>query len=90
VESKQTHCAGLGFADFITYLGQQKVLTQAQGVITLQGQQAKVSGYEIHAGSSAGAALDKPFLHFTQHPHNFAQDGFISADNCIAGTYLHG
>lgn len=90
VESKQTQCKGLGFADFVTHLGQQKVLTQAEGAITLQGQQAKVSGYEIHAGSSQGAAFEQPFLKFTQHPNDVAQDGFISKDNCIAGTYLHG
>ena len=90
IESKQTQCTGLGLADFVTHLGQQKVLTQAQGVLVLDQRRAKVAGYEIHAGSSVGSALDKPFLQFTQHPHNVSYDGFISADNCIAGTYLHG
>lgn len=90
VESSKTHCKALGLADFATHLGQHKVLTQAAGVIHLGGQQAKVAGYEIHAGCSAGPAFKKPFLQFTQHPQHVVQDGFISDDYCIAGTYLHG
>lgn len=90
IESSQIHSKGLGLVEFTTELGQQKVLTQAEGIIDLQGLQAKVTGYEIHAGSSQGPALEQPFLKFTEHPHNVAHDGFISDDNNIAGTYLHG
>ena len=32
----------------------------------------------------------QPFITFEQHPNGFTHDGFISDDNQVAGTYLHG
>ncbi|WP_394192525.1 cobyric acid synthase [Pseudoalteromonas atlantica] len=90
VESSSQHCKGLALGDFSTQLGVEKVLTQASAVIHLNGGEAQVTGYEIHAGQSHGPALEQPLLKFTTHPQNVTHDGFISDDNNIAGTYLHG
>ena len=90
VESSTQHCKGLALGDFTTQLGVEKVLTQASAVIQLNGGEAQVTGYEIHAGQSRGPALEQPLLKFISHPKNVTQDGFISDDNNIAGTYLHG
>ena len=46
---------------------------------------AAVSGYEIHAGISRGAALARPFARLDGRT-----DGAFSEDGQIAGTYLHG
>ena len=66
------------------------MLTETKGTIKLNNTSAAVYGYEIHAGYSTGPALNKPLLTFTQHPNDVKCDGFISDDNQIAGTYLHG
>ena len=42
--------------------------------------------YEIHAGVSSGPALAKPAVQLNDD----RQDGAISADGHILGTYLHG
>lgn len=89
VESSTQHCKGLALGDFTTQLGVEKVLTQASAVMYLNGGEAQVTGYEIHAGQSRGPALEQPLLKFTTHPQSVTHDGFVSSDNSIAGTYLH-
>ena len=91
IESSLKQVNGLALCDFETTLTTQKVLTKITATLLLNNQQTLCSGYEIHAGISQGAALNKPFLTFDEsHPHGFTFDGFISDDNAIAGTYLHG
>ena len=90
VESSLKQVTGLALCDFETTLSTQKVLTKVTAAMQLNDLQTPCSGYEIHAGISEGAALNKPFLTFNAHPHGFENDGFISDDNAIAGTYLHG
>ncbi|PCD01260.1 cobyric acid synthase [Halopseudomonas pelagia] len=76
--------AALGLLDFFTTLQAHKRLTRVEG--QLQIDQAKVSGYEIHAGRSAGPALERPLLYLDSGE----ADGALSEDGQIAGTYLHG
>ncbi len=91
IESSLKQVNGLALCDFETTLTTQKVLTKITATLLLNNQSTPCSGYEIHAGISQGAALNKPFLTFDEsHPHGFTFDGFISDDNAIAGTYLHG
>ena len=90
VESSLGQIAGLALSDFNTILGEQKVLSQVNAILNLNQQQVACQGYEIHAGISKGQALNKPLIRFTKHPNGFETDGFISDDNAIAGTYLHG
>ena len=90
VESSLKEAQGLSLSDFKTTLSTQKVLTKITATMQLNDNKTRCSGYEIHAGISEGVALNKPFLTFNAHPNGFLSDGFISDDNAVAGTYLHG
>jgi adenosylcobyric acid synthase len=74
---------GLGLLDFSTTLAAQKQLARVEGQLALG--DARVTGYEIHAGISAGPALARPAIHLPQGP-----DGALSEDGQIFATYLHG
>jgi adenosylcobyric acid synthase len=74
---------GLGLLDIDTVLETEKQLHRVQGTLSLNGE--TISGYEIHAGISTGAGLEKPLVDLGER-----NDGAISEDGQIAGTYLHG
>lgn len=76
--------AGLGLLEFTTQLHAEKQLRNVTGQLSLE--QAAVSGYEIHAGVTVGAALERPAVQLSDG----RRDGAISADGQILGTYLHG
>lgn len=80
---------GLALADFTTILTTEKTLTQVSGKLTLAEQSYDVFGYEIHCGQSSGSAFNKPLITGLS-TENSMVDGFISDDNQIAATYLHG
>jgi adenosylcobyric acid synthase len=67
-----------------TVLEQEKQLRNVSGCLTLEG--AEVSGYEIHAGVTTGAALEHPLVQLADG----RCDGARSADGQVLGTYLHG
>ncbi|MBQ4813597.1 cobyric acid synthase [Pseudoalteromonas luteoviolacea] len=90
VESTTAQEAALNLASFTTELSDTKQLTNVFGTCLLNNEQIGIRGYEIHCGISTGPALDKPFLEFSKHPLGTNYDGFISDDNLLAGTYLHG
>ncbi|MBU6471643.1 MAG: cobyric acid synthase, partial [Alphaproteobacteria bacterium] len=74
---------GLGFLDMETWLAPDKQLRNVHGRLAFGN--AAVAGYEIHAGISKGAALSMPALHLEE-----GDDGAVSADGQIVGTYVHG
>jgi adenosylcobyric acid synthase len=74
---------GLGYLDIETTLEAEKQLRRVEGCLAIKN--AKVSGYEIHAGVTRGAGLEKPLAYLADRA-----DGSISTDNQIIGTYLHG
>jgi len=81
-----TNATGFGFIPMETELKEEKQLSQRQGILAFSAEQAKITGYEIHSGVST-------FLTPTRHfsiLENGEKEGFISADNKIIGTYLHG
>lgn len=82
LEGKAGSTAGLGFLDMQTTLATKKQLRNVTGVL-FDG--APVSGYEIHAGISEGRALQNPATHLAQ-----TNDGAMSGDKQIFGTYVHG
>ena len=90
VESSLKRVSGLALCEFETTLTSQKVLSKVTATLKLNNRQTLCSGYEIHAGVSKGNALKTPLITFNDHPNGFKTDGFISDDNAIAGTYLHG
>jgi adenosylcobyric acid synthase len=83
IEGQAGSMQGLGWLDLQTTLKKEKQLKQITGKLCFA--KALVSGYEIHMGVSEGAALANPALTIAGQP-----EGAISADNNIAGTYVHG
>ena len=75
---------GLGLLAFSTQLEAEKQLRNVRGRLLLEN--ADVSGYEIHAGVTTGAALERPAVQLDDG----RCDGAHSADGQIFGTYLHG
>ncbi|KZN50488.1 hypothetical protein N474_03715 [Pseudoalteromonas luteoviolacea CPMOR-2] len=90
IESTTESTAGLNLAEFSTQLSETKQLTNVSGECLLGDVRVDIYGYEIHCGVTSGPALSRPFLEFSNHPLGTSFDGFISDDNLIAGTYLHG
>ncbi|MCW8885163.1 MAG: cobyric acid synthase, partial [Motiliproteus sp.] len=84
IEGPAQSYAGLGLLDFETTLYPGKQLHQVEGQLQLPGEPF-ISGYEIHAGVSKGPALQQPMVKLGR-----GNDGVISDDGQIAGTYLHG
>ena len=76
--------AGLGWLDYSTQLEAEKQLRNVSGMLHLD--RAPISGYEIHAGVTQGAALAQPAVQLADG----RSDGAISADGQILATYLHG
>lgn len=74
---------GLGLLDMKTTLAAGKQLSRESGYLTFA--DAKVAGYEIHAGTFQGVALNNPAVKLMTK-----NDDAISDDNQILGTYLHG
>lgn len=74
---------GLGLLDITTTLKPAKQLRNVSGYLTLDN--ANITGYEIHAGITQGANLTKPVCQLES-----GQDGAMSDDNQILGTYVHG
>lgn len=74
---------GLGLLDIATELTREKRLEQVSGVCAFA--DAGVSGYEIHMGTSEGAARTNPAFVIDGRA-----EGARSADDHVLGTYLHG
>jgi adenosylcobyric acid synthase len=79
---------GLGWLALATMLEPHKQLRRVNGRLAANfasKQNVAVSGYEIHAGVTSGTALTNPLVQLADR-----NDGAISSDGNIAGTYLHG
>ena len=89
LEGEAGSSAGLGLLELSTTLQAEKQLRNVRGTLMLEG--APVSGYEIHAGVSTGAALRHPALRLENIVDGgHGADGAISGDGQILATYLHG
>jgi len=75
---------GLGWLALETTLAADKQLRNVSG--WLSNNAVPVQGYEIHAGVSQGADLCRPALRLADG----RDDGAISADGQVMGTYVHG
>ncbi len=73
----------LGLLELETRLEPHKQLYNRSGRLAIA--DAPVEGYEIHAGVTRGKALARPAIHLPQ-----GDDGALSEDGQILGTYLHG
>ena len=84
IESAPGSSAGLDLLRMETTLQTEKQLHNVRGTLWLDSAPAR--GYEIHAGISTGPALQRPAIQLD----DAREDGAISDDGQIAGTYLHG
>jgi len=75
---------GLGLLDYETRLAPEKQLRNVLGRLT--GSNARVCGYEIHMGVTAGPALSRASITLDDG----RSDGALSGDGRILATYLHG
>lgn len=83
IEGAPGSSAGLGLLELETTLEAHKQLRNVTGTLALNG--AVVSGYEIHLGVTWGPGLQRPALQIQGR-----DEGALSLDNQILGTYLHG
>jgi adenosylcobyric acid synthase len=83
IEGDAGHSTGLALLDMETRLTPQKQLRNVSGTLCLD--EGIVEGYEIHAGISQGPALSKPFCKL-----DHGDDGAMSDDGNIIGSYVHG
>ena len=74
---------GLELLEFSTVLESEKQLRNVRGQLCLEN--VPVSGYEIHSGVSTGAGLNAAV-----RLDDGRNDGGLSADGQVLGTYLHG
>lgn len=87
IEGEAGSSIGFGWLDMETTLQQSKQLKQVTARLAFA--EAEVTGYEIHMGVSTGDALQNPALYISDGQAS-QPEGAISADNQVAGTYLHG
>ncbi len=84
LEGPAGECDGFGLLAFSTTLAASKQLRNVKGRLALG--EVEISGYEIHAGVSTGAALERAAVTLDDG----RGDGAISDDGQVLGTYLHG
>jgi len=99
VETNLKRAEGLGFLDIHTILEREKTLTRVQGSCRIEEINSKksrgipVKGYEIHMGITQRAKGIKPAFDLREENNTAAQvheDGAVSKDQKVWGTYLHG
>jgi adenosylcobyric acid synthase len=83
IEGPPGSLAGFGLLELETRLEPHKQLCNQAGRLAIA--DVPVEGYEIHAGVTRGPALVRPAVHLPAQ-----DDGAISEDGQILGTYLHG
>lgn len=84
IEGTAGSSVGLGLLDVSTVLHPGKTLLQVAGRINAL--DAAVNGYEIHCGATQRSAQTPAFITLNDQ----REDGAISADGQVAGSYLHG
>jgi len=82
VEGAAGEVAGLGLLDVDTVLADAKALRQVRG----KALEAPFSGYEMHMGETGGPDAARPFARLGDGRN----DGAISPDGRVMGTYVHG
>jgi adenosylcobyric acid synthase len=82
IEGPPATVEGLGLLDVATVLTADKTLTEVAA--TAGG--VALSGYEMHVGMTDGPDRARPFCHLA----GGRPEGALSADELVAGTYLHG
>ena len=82
IEDSPGSSQGFAYLNMQTRLHQNKQLKQSEGLLF---NQYSITGYEIHTGITDGPALERAAI-----TGNRQNDGAISEDGQILGTYYHG
>ncbi|MDA4844681.1 cobyric acid synthase [Hoeflea poritis] len=83
IEGDKTEADGLGLLDVVTEMEPEKTVRNVSAVSAVF--DVPLSGYEIHLGRTEGPDCQRPFSIIDGR-----DDGAVSADGRVAGTYLHG
>jgi adenosylcobyric acid synthase len=87
IEGEPGDTPGLGLLDLTTEIGANKRLTDIDSLDRRSG--CRVTGYEMHMGSTAGPGLARPWLELDVNGHG-KPEGAISPDQRVMGCYVHG
>lgn len=99
VEGAAGESEGFKLLQCTTLLEKEKQLRNRQGRMFLAAgaepgvsdeSSVKVSGYEIHVGVTKGQDCERPVVVYKTETLDLVNDGAVSDDNHVAGTYLHG
>jgi adenosylcobyric acid synthase len=94
VEAPTPGTEALGLLDVDTRFGERKTLYRVHAEVIAPGSLGygcPVVGYEIHQGDSIRRAGAMPWLRLRREPGGgVVDDGAVSPDRRVAGTYLHG
>lgn len=90
LEGPSGETEGLALLDIETELQQTKTLTRSRGFFLAN--HCKVTGYEIHMGTTRGPDTARPGLRFTEQNGREVDllDGALNREGNIWGAYLHG
>ncbi|MGB8818295.1 MAG: cobyric acid synthase [Rhizobiaceae bacterium] len=83
LEGGAREAAGLGLLNVETVMQPEKTVRNSRAVSSLFG--SALDAYEIHLGHTQGADCVRPFSQVDGR-----EEGAVSADGKVAGTYLHG
>ncbi|MEP0944136.1 MAG: cobyric acid synthase [Rhizobiaceae bacterium] len=83
IEGSETAAKGLGILDLETVLVPEKTVLNSSAVDAETGK--PLSGYEIHMGRTTGPATHRPMIKIDGR-----DDGAISENGHVRGSYLHG
>jgi adenosylcobyric acid synthase len=91
IEGEPGISQGLGLLPIKTQLTKNKLLKRVEGSIIAFSSQVDIAGYEIHAGVSESTddSLKRFSLITDQYGAQY-EDGYISNDELIIATYVHG
>jgi len=90
VETKWKEIKGLGLIESVTEFKEEKTTTLSEGIENIFN--TKIEGYEIHMGITKLSSMTNGFsvLRKRNNKEINIEDGAVSAEGRIIGTYLHG
>ncbi len=88
IEGRPGEAEGLGLLDIETIISGDKTLSESRGIDIDSGEAVK--GYEMQIGETSGEGLERPWLRLEDSVSGGRDDGAVSSDGRVRGTYLHG
>jgi adenosylcobyric acid synthase len=85
IEGEKGQQSGLALLPIHTEITEHKTLINQTALMTLNGEQIEVTGYEIHMGQTTTPGGHRALLTINNQPQ-----GLIADDEQVAGSYLHG